>query len=154
MGPMERAERLERDSGKRLDDYPYSDEDYARMKSLRGLDMLRGVRESALRKMCWGLYWICEGVKAPRDMQGDEWRMSDEDFDTSSPRIPPETNGILRAEWSGFNKRMDVWAAKRYRETGVMVSDSEKREHTSRFAAICRKLYGASYPTNSTENDH
>lgn len=151
MSIAELAARLERESGARFEDYPYSDEDYRRIGRLEGLDKLRGVRDLSLRKLCWALYWISEAGSPPRPEHSDEWRMGDDDFDHSSPRIPPETNGVLRAEWDGFNKKMDRWAARRYRETGVMVSDSEKREHTSRFAAICRKRYGASYPSASTE---
>jgi hypothetical protein len=144
----ERADRLEREHGFTLEDYPYTDADYRRIKRLDGLDKLRGVKDQRYRKTLWALYWVVLAIhgKAP----SDEWRMGDDDFDTSSPQLPPEVNGVLQAEWDGFNKKMDRWAARRYRETGVMVSDSEKREHTTRFAAICRKRYGASYPTRST----
>lgn len=146
-----RADRLERESGERFENYPYSDDDYRRITQLRGLDKLRGVRDLSLRRLCWALYWVSEAGSPDRAEHSDEWRMGDDDFDTSSVRIPPETNGLLRAEWDGFNKKMDAWSARRYRETGVMVSDAEKREHTAKFAAICRKRYGASYPAASTE---
>jgi hypothetical protein len=139
-----RASRLELDSGKRLEDYPYSDDDFRRVTKLIGLDRLRGVRDYSLRRLCWALYWITEASSPPP--RSDEWRMDDDDFDPSRPKLPPETNGLLRAEWDGFNKRLDSWAAKRYRETGVMVSDSDRRVHTARFAAILRKRYGATYP--------
>ena len=142
----ETAARLEHESGCALADFPYSDEDYRRVSQLSGLDKLRGVRDPHLRKLCWALYWITEATSPPPRTQSDEWRMGEDDFDATRTGIPPETNGVLRSEWDSFNKKMDRWAAKRYRETGVMVSDSEKREHTSRFAAICRKRYGASYP--------
>ena len=142
----DRAADLERESGQRLDDFPYTEEDYRNIKRLDGLEKLRGVRDRDLRRMCWALYWITQVTSPARPARADEWRMGDDDFDTSSPRLPPETNGVLRAEWDGFNKKMDRWAARRYVETGVMVSDSDKRAHTSRFAAVCRKRYGASYP--------
>lgn len=149
MDLSERAARLERESGERFEDYPYTEGDYRRIQQLTGLEKLRGVKDHHMRRQCWALYWVCQAGSPERPERSDEWRMSDDDFDTSSPRIPPETNGILRAEWSGFNKKMNQWSAKRYRETGVMVSDSEKREHTSRFATICRKRYGAGYPSNT-----
>jgi hypothetical protein len=144
MNIAERATRLEQESGERIENYPYSDEDYRRIAQLSGLDKLRGVRDHSLRKLCWALYWIAEAGSPPP--RSDEWRMSDDDFDPSRPKIPPETNGLLRAEWDSFNKKMDAWSSGRYRDTGVMVSDSDKRVHTARFAAILRKRYGATYP--------
>jgi hypothetical protein len=145
----DRASTLEHESGYTPADFPYREGDYRNIASLTGLDKLRGVRDASLRRLCWSLYWICEATSPPARVAGDEWRMGDDDFDTSSSRVPPEINGVLRAEWDGFNKKLDRWAAARYRETGVMVSDSEKRDHTSRFAAVCRKRYGASYPEAS-----
>lgn len=145
-----RSDELERQSGDRLANYPFTLADYYRLTRLRGLDRLRAVEYGPYRRACWDLHWICLAIHGPAgvegDTSGDDWVPTDDDFDQPNRRIDPTVNGILRAEWDGFNKKMDDWARRRYQDTGVMVSDADKRAHTSRFAAICRKRYGHSYP--------
>ncbi len=55
-------------------------------------------------------------------------------------------NAWIRLEWIRFEGRMREWADKRWRETGVDVSDSTKASHRRGFHRKLKAVYGRSLP--------
>ena len=165
MGIAEHAAFLEGQSGRALTDFTYSDTDYARVRSLIGLEKLRGVRDPALRRTCWALYWICEASggahpEAPR-AELEEWDgtwtrgedLLEQDRAAAREGLTRDgVSGLLTSDWAGFERKLGIWSAKMFREAGVSVSDAQKAQHRRAFHQILRKKYGRSEaPARSPE---
>ena len=156
MDIAEHAARLELASGKKLEDYPYSDADFRRIEALVGLEKLRGVRDQSLRRLCWSLFWVCEargGAHPAAPVEMEEW---DGTWTTGSELVEQDrraaelgmtrdsVSGLLSAEWAGFERKMGEWSARMFSTAGVAVSDAQKAQHRREFHRILRKKYGRS----------
>lgn len=59
-------------NGERLEKYPYSPDDAARVHELHGLDKLRGIEDPELRRMLFNMYWHSQ-----RLAQSPQWQAAE-----------------------------------------------------------------------------
>jgi hypothetical protein len=81
------------------------------------------------------------------DWQHDDWDPAEEKRALSRKirslgMEPTGFYGLLRFELALFEARLDVWARRRYADTGSAVPDWSRQKHRSMFGALLERKYG------------